>query len=120
MDNYQYRAQQSPVTDAPMNSLVSPPRNGNRMPQQDLRTTLPRRFTTDSGRVPTLQTLGSLQRPVEPQEYTTAVSNWKKLGIILLCTVWRDLPAMSRNFRWPICIPRKNFQLTSLLFLDRI
>ncbi|KAI0163224.1 armadillo-type protein [Pestalotiopsis sp. NC0098] len=80
MEDYldRYRAQQSPVTDAPMNSLVSPPRNGNRMPQPDLRTTLPRRFTTDSGRVPTLSTLTSLQRPVEPQEYTTALNKKKQ------------------------------------------
>lgn len=55
-----------------MNSLVSPPRNGTgRLPQpipQDPRTTLPRRFTTDSGRVPTLSTI-STQRLPEPQEY---------------------------------------------------
>ncbi|ORY64430.1 uncharacterized protein BCR38DRAFT_370076, partial [Pseudomassariella vexata] len=76
MDDYRFRAQQSPRTEAPMNSLVSPPRNGNRMPQpgsHDPRTTLPRRFTTDSGRVPTLSTI-TTQRPPEPQEYPTAVS----------------------------------------------
>jgi hypothetical protein len=60
-----------------MNSLVSPPRNGgtgNRMPQpvsQDPRTSLPRRFTTDSGRVPTLSNI-SAQRLPEPQNYPTA------------------------------------------------
>ncbi|ETS79063.1 hypothetical protein PFICI_08916 [Pestalotiopsis fici W106-1] len=97
MDNFQYRAQQSPVTDAPMNSLVSPPRNGNRMPQPDLRTTLPRRFTTDSGRVPTLSTLNSLQRPVEPQEYTTAL-NKKKQEYETLLEQKRRFEAEMRKF----------------------
>ncbi|KAI1106745.1 ARM repeat-containing protein [Jackrogersella minutella] len=72
MDDYRFRAQQSPRNEAPMNSLVSPQRNGRPMPQpvsQDPRTTLPRRFTTDSGRVPTLSTI-STQRLPEPQEYT--------------------------------------------------
>ncbi|KAI1388296.1 ARM repeat-containing protein [Hypoxylon trugodes] len=72
MDDYRFRAQQSPRNEAPMNSLVSPQRNGRPMPQpasQDPRTVLPRRFTTDSGRVPTLSTI-STQRLPEPQEYT--------------------------------------------------
>ncbi|KAI1095431.1 ARM repeat-containing protein [Rostrohypoxylon terebratum] len=72
MDDYRFRAQQSPRNEAPMNSLVSPQRNGRPMPppvSQDPRTTLPRRFTTDSGRVPTLSTI-STQRLPEPQEYT--------------------------------------------------
>ncbi|KAI1139562.1 ARM repeat-containing protein [Hypoxylon sp. FL0543] len=72
MDDYRFRAQQSPRNEAPMNSLVSPQRNGRPVPQpvsQDPRTTLPRRFTTDSGRVPTLSTI-STQRLPEPQEYT--------------------------------------------------
>ncbi|KAI5864268.1 ARM repeat-containing protein [Durotheca rogersii] len=72
MDDYRFRTQQSPRNEAPMNSLVSPQRNGRPMPppvSQDPRTTLPRRFTTDSGRVPTLSTI-STQRLPEPQEYT--------------------------------------------------
>ncbi|KAI0381511.1 ARM repeat-containing protein [Hypomontagnella monticulosa] len=76
MDDYRFRSQQSPRNEAPMNSLVSPQRNGRPMPQpvsQDPRTTLPtlpRRFTTDSGRVPTLSTLATQRMPVpEPQEY---------------------------------------------------
>ncbi|KAI1780467.1 ARM repeat-containing protein [Hypoxylon cercidicola] len=72
MDEYRFRTQQSPRNEAPMNSLVSPQRNGRPMPQpvsQDPRTALPRRFTTDSGRVPTLSTI-STQRLPEPQEYT--------------------------------------------------
>lgn len=67
-----------------MNSLVSPPRNGGPRPlqagSQELRNTLPttlpnfpRRFTADSGRVPTLSTIGS-QRLPDTQEYPTAVS----------------------------------------------
>ncbi|XXG97730.1 DNA-directed RNA polymerase III complex subunit Rpc2 [Hypoxylon texense] len=71
MDEYRFRTQQSPRNEAPMNSLVSPQRNGRPVPQpvsQDPRTTLPRRFTTDSGRVPTLSTI-STQRLPEPQEY---------------------------------------------------
>ncbi|CAJ2511087.1 Uu.00g067120.m01.CDS01 [Anthostomella pinea] len=75
MDDYRFLTQQSPRNEAPMNSLVSPPRNGRPMAQpvsQDLRTTLPRRFTTDSGRVPTLSTISTQQRLPESQEYPTA------------------------------------------------
>lgn len=82
MDDYRFRAQQSPMNEVTMNSLVSPPRNGSgggggnaaKLPQpmpassQDPRTTLPRRFTTDSGRVPTLSTI-TTQRLPEPQDY---------------------------------------------------
>ncbi|KAK1596062.1 uncharacterized protein LY79DRAFT_667555 [Colletotrichum navitas] len=51
-----------------MNTLVSPPRNGNRLPQSvqaahDGRGSLPRRFTTDSGRVPTLSSITSQRGP---------------------------------------------------------
>ncbi|KAI1649634.1 ARM repeat-containing protein [Daldinia loculata] len=74
MDDYRFRTQQSPRNEAPMNSLVSPQRNGRPMPpqpvSQDPRTTLPRRFTTDSGRVPTLSTISTSQRMPEPQEYS--------------------------------------------------
>ncbi|KAI5926098.1 armadillo-type protein [Camillea tinctor] len=77
MDDYRFRTQQSPRNEAPMNSLVSPQRNGRPMPpqpvSQDPRTSLPRRFTTDSGRVPTLSTITpATQRLPEPQEYPTA------------------------------------------------
>ncbi|KAI1497031.1 armadillo-type protein [Biscogniauxia marginata] len=76
MDDYRFRTQQSPRNEAPMNSLVSPQRNGRPMPQpvsQDPRTSLPRRFTTDSGRVPTLSTITTTtQRLPEAQEYPTA------------------------------------------------
>ncbi|KAI0406312.1 ARM repeat-containing protein [Xylaria palmicola] len=64
----EYRFLQSPRHEAPMNSLVSPQRNG-RMPSQDLRASLPRRFTTDSGRVPTLSSLPTTQA----QEYASVL-----------------------------------------------
>ncbi|KAJ2891763.1 hypothetical protein MKZ38_010730 [Zalerion maritima] len=58
MDEFRFRSQQSPRNESPMNTIVSPQRNGPRLPQpgssQDARNSLPRRFTTDSGRVPTL------------------------------------------------------------------
>ncbi|KAI0453215.1 ARM repeat-containing protein [Xylaria acuta] len=69
MDDYRFRSQQrSPRNEAPMNSLVSPQRNG-RMPSQDPRATLPRRFTTDSGRVPTLTSITTTQA----QEYASVL-----------------------------------------------
>ncbi|OAA76685.1 Armadillo-like helical [Akanthomyces lecanii RCEF 1005] len=61
----QQQQQQSSRNDLPISSLVSPPRNGNsRMamqqpPPHDHRANLPRRFTTDSGRVPTLSSMTS-------------------------------------------------------------
>ncbi|KAM5355605.1 hypothetical protein ACJ41O_002251 [Fusarium nematophilum] len=85
MDDLRFRSQHSPRSnDPPMNSLVSPPRNASRMPgpqvtshvaAHDHRSNLPRRFTTDSGRVPTLSSLGALaspQRGPDPaQDYNT-------------------------------------------------
>lgn len=73
MDELRYRAQQQPHGDANMGSFVSPPRNGgSRLPQptgsHDPRSSLPRRFTADSGRVPTLGNLGAPQRAPEPQD----------------------------------------------------
>jgi hypothetical protein len=59
MDDF-FRSQQSPRGDSQMNAFVSPPRNG---PQ------LPRRFTTDSGRVPTLSSITAAQRGPEPQDF---------------------------------------------------
>lgn len=66
-----FRAQQSPRSDATtMNSLVSPPRNrlSQNMSSQDPRSTLSRRFTTDSGRVPTLSS-SAAPRGQDPSEY---------------------------------------------------
>ncbi|KAI1431735.1 ARM repeat-containing protein [Xylaria sp. CBS 124048] len=75
MEDYQIRSLQSSMHEAPMNSLVSPQRNGimPQVGQQDLRATLPRRFTTDSGRVPTLSSINTTQ----PQEYTTVLEKKK-------------------------------------------
>lgn len=68
-----FRAQHSPRSDATtMNSLVSPPRNrlSQTMSSQDPRSTLSRRFTTDSGRVPTLSS-SAAPRGQDPSEYQT-------------------------------------------------
>ncbi|PNY27788.1 Armadillo-like helical [Tolypocladium capitatum] len=68
MDDLRFRSQPSSRSEAPMTGFVSPPRNGARLPQQtqpshDPRSNMPRRFTTDSGRVPTLaSTMSSPQR----------------------------------------------------------
>ncbi|KAI0542169.1 ARM repeat-containing protein [Xylaria digitata] len=77
MDDYRFRSQHSPKNEAPMNSLVSPQRNG-RMPSQDPRTTLPRRFTTDSGRVPTLSTISTTQA----QEYASVLPTQYKVQLL--------------------------------------
>lgn len=75
MDELRFRSQQTARNELPMNPLVSPPRNGTRLPQQvptrDVRSNLPRRFTTESGRVPTLSSITSPQRaPDGPQDYS--------------------------------------------------
>jgi len=59
MDDF-FRSQQSPRGEPQMNAFASPPRNG---PQ------LPRRFTTDSGRVPTLSSITTAQRGPESQDF---------------------------------------------------
>ncbi|KAH7155304.1 armadillo-type protein [Dactylonectria estremocensis] len=80
MDDLRFRSQTSPRNESPMNSLVSPPRNGSRLPgpqvAHDHRSNLPRRFTTDSGRVPTLNSMASIasppaRGPEQPQDYNT-------------------------------------------------
>jgi hypothetical protein len=62
MDELRFRTQQS-RNDSPLVGLVSPPRNGTRLPPpnptQDGRANLTRRFTTDSGRVPTLNSIAN-------------------------------------------------------------
>ncbi|TAQ84904.1 hypothetical protein B7494_g6776 [Chlorociboria aeruginascens] len=72
MDELRFRSQQSPRNDSSLLGLVSPPRNGTRLPQplqpQDNRGGLTRRFTTDSGRVPTISSLTN-QRSGQEQEY---------------------------------------------------
>lgn len=70
IDELRFRNQQS--HDSSLMGLVSPPRNGTRVTAQPLphpqdgRGGLLRRFTTDSGRVPTIGSLG--QRGVGLQE----------------------------------------------------
>lgn len=65
-----FRSQQSPRSDATtMNTLVSPRnRLSQTMSSQDPRSTLSRRFTTDSGRVPTLSSPIAPRGP-DVQEY---------------------------------------------------
>ncbi|KAL1901392.1 hypothetical protein Sste5346_001797 [Sporothrix stenoceras] len=79
MDELRYHAQQPPLGNASMGSFVSPPRNGgSRLPQptgpHDPRSSLPRRFTADSGRVPTLGNLGAPQRAPEPQDVAASTA----------------------------------------------
>ncbi|KFA74670.1 hypothetical protein S40288_03234 [Stachybotrys chartarum IBT 40288] len=77
MDDLRFRSQQSPRHETNINSFVSPPRNGSRLMQQvsshDPRSNLPRRFTTDSGRVPTLASMGNPLRGPEPQQDYSAM-----------------------------------------------
>ncbi|APA12602.1 hypothetical protein sscle_09g073720 [Sclerotinia sclerotiorum 1980 UF-70] len=73
MDELRFRSQQTSRNDASMLGLVSPPRNGNRMSQsfqqQESRGGLTRRFTTDSGRVPTIASISNQRSTQETQEY---------------------------------------------------
>ncbi|CAK7217417.1 hypothetical protein SBRCBS47491_003159 [Sporothrix bragantina] len=83
MDELRYRAQQPPLDNATMGSFVSPPRNGgSRLPQptasHDPRSVLPRRFTADSGRLPTLGNLPA-QRAPEPQDLAASTLEKKRL-----------------------------------------
>ncbi|RDW83178.1 putative RNA-binding protein [Coleophoma crateriformis] len=70
MDELRFRSQQSPRNDSSLMGLVSPPRNGSRLPQpvhpQDARGGLTRRFTTDSARVPTISSLSSQREDYGP------------------------------------------------------
>lgn len=77
MDELRFRNQQSPRNDSSLLGLVSPPRNGTRLPQplqsQDGRGGLMRRFTTDSARVPTIATLTTQRGGQEAQDYGPSV-----------------------------------------------
>lgn len=82
-----FRAQQSPRSDATtMNSLVSPPRNrlSQTMSSQDPRSTLSRRFTTDSGRVPTLSS-SAAPRGQDPSEYQVSRRGAAISVVVCLC-----------------------------------
>src|SRR6478752_9689647 len=94
MEELRFRSQQSPRgNDQSMHSFVSPTRNASRMPApqvnphagaHDHRSGLPRRFTTDSGRVPTLSSLGAQRVPESSQDY-----NVSSQDIADLPPVWR-------------------------------
>jgi len=79
MDELRFRNQQSPRTDSSLHGLglVSPPRNGTRLPppiqSQDARGGLMRRFTTDSGRVPTILSLTTQRGVQDTQEFGPSV-----------------------------------------------
>lgn len=100
MDELRFRSQQSPRGNDPaMHSFVSPPRNASRMqpPQanshigaHDHRSGLPRRFTTDSGRVPTLSTLGAQRVPEPSQDYNVS---WQDIA---------DLPPLVSVSRYSV------------------
>lgn len=75
MDDF-FRTQQSPRGEAQVGGVfVSPPRNGPM---------LPRRFTTDSGRVPTLSSLTTIPRAApEPQDFaSTTVRSAGPMGSV--------------------------------------
>lgn len=129
MDELRFRSQQSPPrteTTSTMNSFVSPPRPaGRQLPQpvssssHDSRSGLPRRFTTDSGRVPTLSSIITQQRGPEPLPDLSAATvrrdpfpqAGRPLAIVVracamlsLCRVWprvRSPPDMSGIGRGP-------------------
>lgn len=121
MDDLRFRSQRSPRDDTPATmSLVTPPRNGSRMPQQqqqqqpqqhhhqthqpisstaDTRSNLPRRFTTDSGRVPTLSSmpLTSPQRGPDPsQDYNNVSAHPAPLS----CPSWSGRGARTPPSSW--------------------
>lgn len=65
MDDF-FRTQQSPRGEPQVSAaFVSPPRNGP---------LLPRRFTTDSGRVPTLSSITTIPRAAEPQDFASTTA----------------------------------------------
>ena len=87
MDELRFRSQQSPRNESSLlGGLVSPPRNGNRVSQQQ---GLTRRFTTDSGRVPTVASLASQRGGGggQDQEYGPSVRQSISYRQHLLCFV---------------------------------
>lgn len=88
MDELRFRSQQSPRNDASLLGLVSPPRNGTRIAQpsqtQDARGGLMRRFTTDSGRVPTIASISSQRGTQESSEYGPSVCYCPSRTIVIV------------------------------------
>lgn len=72
MDEMRFR-----MSDPSLGGLVSPPRNSTRLPQplppQDGRGGMVRRFTTDSGRVPTIASLTTLRSGQESVDFGPSV-----------------------------------------------
>ena len=76
MDELRFRSHRSSQGENTLLGLVSPPRNGNRLPpptSENRGFTLTRRFTTDSGRVPTLSSIAG-SSVEEDREYAPSVS----------------------------------------------
>ncbi len=104
MDDF-FRTQQSPRGEPQVGvtgAFVSPPRNGNGP-------LLPRRFTAESGRVPTLSTITTIPRAAaEPQDFAaTTVRLWRDIeerarregeGLRGAVAWW---PSPRRRFRTP-------------------
>ena len=108
MDELRFRSQQTARNDSPLLGLVSPPRNGARLPppthSQDGRASLTRRFTTDSGRVPTLNSIASPNQSFQDggQEYPPSVSRIALPHYSVLFTPWQSFSAsLQRLFVGP-------------------
>jgi hypothetical protein len=95
MDELRFRSQQLPRNEASLLGMVSPPRNGTRVTQplqtQDGRGGLMRRFTTDSGRVPTIASISS-QRGVQQdsQDYGPSVCYYYPVRSTIVIMVSRQ------------------------------
>jgi hypothetical protein len=117
MDELRFRSQQTARNDSPLLGLVSPPRNGARLPppthSQDGRASLTRRFTTDSGRVPTLNSIASPNQRVQDggQEYPPSVSRIALPPYSLLFTARQSFSAsIQRLFIDPFIFPINDIQ----------
>lgn len=124
MDDLRFLPQQSPRSEAPsstISSIVSPPRNNgtSRISQQpiahDTRSNLPRRFTTDSGRIPTLASMNSQSRGTEP------VQEYGNVGGPFLTFAWLNLIQLSSCFI-SLCdiltLPQQTFHKVQLVRPD--
>ena len=108
MDELRFRSQQSPRNDQSLLGLVSPPRNGTRVPAQPLhsqdgRGGLMRRFTTDSGRVPTIASITSQRGGQDSQDYGPSVRFCPLLTIPLLHSTTTTKPTTTFHLLPPQC-----------------
>ncbi|UKZ82085.1 hypothetical protein TrVFT333_009869 [Trichoderma virens FT-333] len=97
MEDLRFRPQQPPRNEPSINPLVSPPRGAARIPQQqpashDLRSTLPRRFTTDSGRICRAPVRTDNASRVSKHQHQQWLS-WHLLAAEPLLDLKPDLPA---------------------------